>query len=488
LARPRIEVLDKDELIEIHQASLRVLSRVGVKIDNPEALKILANAGAEVDYERKIAKIPEHLVEEALKRKPSTVTLYYRDGKRYIELSRWSTYFVVGSTGLYYIDWRSNEVRRALTRDLAEVARVADALPNISMVSTALVPSDVPETFVDVWRMYVVIKNSSKPIDTGAFTVEGVHNAYKLMAAVLGEENASKKPFMIFAACPSPPLMWSYLTMQNLIDCARLGIPVHIIPMPQTGATGPATLAGSIVQGNVEFLAGLVVSQLVRPGAPIVYGNSPVFFDQRYGTACVGSAEVMLMATAFAQLARFYDMPSSSYVMVSDSKIVDLQTTLESMMGALTAVLTGINMAIGAGMLLEENGISLIKLVIDDDIAGEALRFARGVQVDPETLAEKVIEEVGPGGTFLKHKHTRIWWRKEHHIPRLLDKKTFDMWRKSGSKDLVTIAREHVEKVLKEHTPEPLAPDVEKELDKVMIEIAKRYGFEKLPSAYPPQQ
>jgi len=138
-------------------------------------------------------------------------------------------------------------------------------------------------------------------------------------------------------------------------------------------------------------------------------------------------------------------------------------------------------MAIGSGMLLEENCISLVKLAIDDDIAGSALRFAKGIYVDVETLAEKLIEEVGPGGLFLKYKHTRDWWRKEHFIPKLLDKKTVDMWRKSGSKTLNTVAREYVEKILKEHSVEPLPPDIERSLDGVMLEIMKRYKVEKTP-------
>jgi len=161
--------------------------------------------------------------------------------------------------------------------------------------------------------------------------------------------------------------------------------------------------------------------------------------------------------------------------------IPDPQVTLESAMGALIAVLSGVNVAVGPGMLLEENGISLIKLVFDDEIAGLALRFGKGVLVDVETLAEKLIEEVGPGGLFLKYKHTREWWIKEHYIPRLLNRKTYDMWKKSGAKDLVTVAREQVEKILREHVVEPLPPDIEKELDKTMLEIAKKYGIEKLP-------
>ncbi|MGC8982857.1 MAG: trimethylamine methyltransferase family protein [Desulfurococcaceae archaeon] len=482
MARPRIEVLSREELEEVHWRSLGILSRVGVKIDHAEALRLLKEAGAEVDFNSKTARIPEYLVKEALKKAPSSVRLYSRSGKNYLDLAGWSTYFVVGSTGMYYVDWRTNEVRRATSRDLAEVSRVADALPNTHMVSTALVPADVPEVLADRWRMYVVLKSSSKPIDTGAFTPEGVPDAVEIMAAVVGRENVSKKPFMIFAACPSPPLKWSSVAAQNLLDCARYGVPIHIIPMPQTGGTSPATLAGSLVQGNAEFLSGLVLAQLARPGAPVVYSCSPTVFEQRYGTSCTGSPEALLMAAGFSQLAKYYGLPSGGYVMVSDAKVFDEQAALESAMGALVAVLSGINMAIGSGMLLGENGISLLKLVVDDDVAGAALRIGRGVLVEPETLADKLIEEVGPGGLFLKYKHTREWWRREHFIPAVLDKRGLDMWRKAGSKDAAAAARELVEKILREHAPEPLPPDVERDLDRVMAEIAKKYGVEKLPS------
>jgi len=481
MARPKIEVLDRDEVAEIHWRSLNILSRVGVKIDHAEALKMLQSIGAEVDFNKNIAKIPEYIVREALKKAPASVRLYHRDGKQYIELYGWNTYFVVGSAAFYYMDWKTDEVRRPLSKDLADVAKVTDALPNTHIMSTALVPADIPEIVADRWRMYVVIKNCSKPIDTGAFTVEGVPDAAKLIASIVGEENVGRKPFMIFAACSSPPLKWSSLTTQNLIDCAKYGIPAHIIPMPQTGGTAPATLAGAVVQANAEFLAGMVIAQFTKPGAPIVYSGSPTVFDQRFATSCTGYIEVGLISAATSQLAKFYGVPSASYTIVSDAKVVDPQASLEPAFGALISVLSGINMAIGSGMLLEENCISLVKLAIDDDIAGSALRFAKGIYVDVETLAEKLIEEVGPGGLFLKYKHTRDWWRKEHFIPKLLDKKTVDMWRKSGSKTLNTVAREYVEKILKEHSVEPLPPDIERSLDGVMLEIMKRYKVEKTP-------
>jgi len=481
VAKPRIEVLSNEEVIEVHVRSLNILNRVGVKVDHGEALKILHSIGADVDFSRGIVRIPEYIVKEALKKTPSCVRLYHRDGKQYTELYGWNTYFVVGSAAYYYIDLRTSEIRRPLSKDLADIAKVADYLSNTHIMSTSVVPADVPEIFADRWRMYVVIKSCSKPIDTGAFTIEGVPDAAKLMAAVIGEENIARKPFMIFAVCPSPPLRWSTLAIQNLIDCVKYGIPVHIIPMPQTGGTAPATLAGAIVQANVEFLAGLVIAQFTKPGAPLVYSGSPTVFDQRFATSCTGYVEVNLISAATSQLAKFYGIPSGSYTVVSDAKAVDAQSSLEASFGALISVLAGINMAIGLGMLMEENCISLVKLAIDDDIAGSALRFAKGIDVDVETIAEKVIEEVGPGGLFLKHRHTREWWKKQHFIPKLLDKRTTDMWRKSGSKDLNTIAKEYVEKILKEHKPEPLPPDIEKSLGEAMLGIAKKYGVEKLP-------
>ncbi|MCS7366386.1 MAG: trimethylamine methyltransferase family protein [archaeon YNP-WB-062] len=481
MAKPRIKVLSDDEILEIHWRSLSILSKVGVKVDHKGALELLRNIGADVDLNSKVAKIPEYIVKEALNKTPNIVKLYYRDGKRFIELYGDNTYFDVGSAAYYYMDYKTNEIRRPISRDLAEVARVTDFLPNTHIMSTALVPSDIPEIIADRWRMYVVTKNCTKPIDTGTFTMEGIPDAVKIMASVVGEENVSKKPFMIFAACPSPPLKWSELTTQNLMDCAKYGIPAHIIPMPQTGGTSPATIAGSIVQSNAEFLAGLVIAQFTKPSAPIVYSGSPTVFDQRFATSCTGYIEVGLISAAFSQLAKFYNIPSASYTMVSDSKVIDSQSAIESSLGALISVLSGINMAIGSGMLLEENCISLIKLVIDDDIAGSTLRFARGIQVDVDTLAEEVIREAGPGGLFLKHKHTREWWRKEHYIPKLFDKRTYDMWKKLGSKDLNTIAKENVEKILKEHVVEPLPKDVEKMLDETMKNIAHKYGIEKLP-------
>lgn len=479
--KPKLEVLDREDVLKIHWGSIRVLEKVGVKVEHDEALKTLSNAGAEVDFRQKIARIPEYLVKEALSKAPSTITLYGRNG-RALRLEGSNVYFSPGSAAFYYIDWRTNEFRRPKSSDLSELAMLVDALENIHAQSTALVVSDVPEEICDRYRLYIILKNSTKPVDTGAFTVEGIHDMRRMLSAIAGGgESLSRKPMATFAICPSPPLKWSKLIVQNLIDCAKYKLPVHIIPMPQFGATGPATLAGALVQHNAEFLSGLVLAQLISPGTPVIYGGSPSVFDMKHATSALGAPEVPLFACAYTQIAKFYGLPSQAYLALSDSKIIDEQAALETAMGAVMAVLAGVNLVSGPGMLMSEDCQSLVKLVVDDEICGMALRIGRGIQIDLDTLAEEVIKEVGPGGNFLKHKHTRDWFRKEQYLPKILDRRTRVAWIEKGSKDTVNRAREVIEKILKEHRPEPLPQDIEKALDEVVIDVMKRYGLRELP-------
>jgi len=482
LIRPKLEVLSKDEIEEIHWRSLRILSKVGILIEHEGALKLLHDIGAEVDFNKKIAKIPEHIVREALKRTPHIVRLYSRDGKRYIELEPGGkTYFVAFPGVSLYVDWKTNEIRDLLSRDTADYAKVTDALPNIHMAAY-VTPMDVPGTLVDKWVIYLYLKNTTKPFTASTYVVGGLPDNVKLMAAVIGKENVSKKPVLLHVINPASPLKWDKLMSQTIMDCARYDIPMRITPLPIPSGNSPATLAGTILQGNAEALAGIVIAQFTKPGTPIVYGPATETFEPRYGVPSMGSIEVALMAAAYPQLAKFYGLPSVAVCpMVSDAKVPDEQATLESALPALALTLSGINLIIGAGGLAYGLAVNLVKLVIDNDIAGLVLRFAEGIHVDVETLADWLIEEVGPGGHFLKYKHTREWIRREYYIPKLLDRSPILMWKKKGSKTLGIVAKEYVEKILKEHVVEPLPPDIEKELDKTMLEIAKKYGIEKLP-------
>ncbi|MEM3622830.1 MAG: trimethylamine methyltransferase family protein [Candidatus Bathyarchaeia archaeon] len=474
---PQFKPLSEEQIESIHLASMRILEEVGIKIYSDAALKLLADGGAEVDFNKKLAYIPQYLVKEALSKAPSTIKLYGRNRKHDRTLEGDKVTFNPGSSALYILDYEKNEIRKPVSKDLTELVRLTDALDYIHAQSTALVVSDVPQTIVDRYRLYIVLKNSSKTIITGAFSVDGLYDMKQMLEVVVGgEKELARKPMAIFDVCPSAPLKWSELDAQNLIDCAKFRLPAEIIPVPQLGATGPATIAGSIVQHNAEFLSGLVMAQLTNPGAPVIYGGSPTVLDQRYATACLGAIEAMMLGCSYTQIAKSYGLPTHMYIGLSDAKIIDAQCGFESGIGIVLGALAGINVISGPGMLDFENCQSLEKLVVDNEICGIALRLAKGVRVEDETLAFDLIRKVGPGGVYLAEKHTLEWIRKEQFIPsEVIDRKEWNVWKDSGKKDIVKRAHEIVERKLKEHEPEPLPKDVQEDLERVMEDIKKKH-------------
>ena len=469
--------LPQSEIEAIHTASLEVLEKTGVMMKNVNALGLLKEAGCRVNSE--VVCIPSSLVEECLKKAPSSIKLHTREGGSHLLVGGDEVVYNPGSAAIYFIDRDKGDIRRALSRDLVQLVRLVDALEHLHAQSTAIVPADVPDKISDLYRLYIVLKNSSKPVVTGAFTKEGLIDMKRMLETVVGGYGElARAPRAIFDVCPSSPLMWSDITCQNLIDCARFSIPAEIVPAPQMGATSPVSVAGTLVQSNAEILSGIVISQLAKPGAPVIYGGSPAAFDMRFCTTRLGAIEAMIAACAGAEMGKHYGLPTHAYLGLSDSKVVDGQGGFESGLGVVLAALAGVNIVSGPGMLMCENCQSLEKLVIDNEICGMAYRLLEGVSVEGAAFAMDVIAKVGPGGHFLAEKHTRENLRKEQLIPSaVVCRLTLDSWRKSGSRDIVDRARERVDKLLKEHVPTPLPLDVEEELDKVFDEILARYGL-----------
>ena len=476
-SRPGLELLPKSEVERIHLASMKLLEEVGVMVYNDNALKLLKDAGVEVDLGKKIACIPQYLVKESLVKAPSAIRLYSRNGKHDRILAGNKVTYNPGSAALFFLDSEKGEMRRPVTRDLVNLVKLTDSLENIQAQSTSLVVSDVPDKIADRYRLYIVLKNSPKTIITGTFSIDGLYDMKRMLEIVAGgEKELARKPMAIFDTCPSAPLKWSEITCQNLIDCAKFRLPAEIIPMPQLGATGPATLAGSLVQHNAEFLSGLVMAQLENPGAPVIYGGSPTTLDMRYGTARLGAIETMMLGCSYSQIGKYYELPTHVYMGLSDTKIIDAQCGFESGIAIMLGALAGINVISGPGMLNFENCQSLEKLVIDDTICGMALRLVEGVKVTDETLAVDLIRKVGPGGMYLAEKHTLDWFRKERFIPSdLVDRKEWKAWKTDGSKPVNQRAKAIVEKTLKEHEPEPLPQDIENDLNSLVKNMMKMH-------------
>ena len=472
-----LRFLDKSSIDLVHSSSLQVLEKSGVMVKNKKALIILKDSGCEL--EENVVHIPSSLVEDCLKKVPSTFSLHSRDGNEKHVVGGNNVIFNPGSAAIFFIDRNTGEMRRANANDFVELVRLTDALEHIAALSTAMVPSNVPEEISDLYRLYIILKNSTKPIVTGAFTKEGFIDMKNILECVVGsEEELSRAPRAIFDCCPSSPLMWSDVTCQNLIDCAEFNIPAEIIPAPQMGATSPVSIAGTLVEANAEFLSGLVINQLVKPGSPIIYGGSPSAFDMRYCTARLGAVEAVIAACASAEMGKYYNIPTQGYLGLSDSKIVDGQSSFESGLGILLAAMARVNIVSGPGMQASENCQSLEKLVIDNELCGTAYRLINGITVNETTLATELISKIGPGGHFLAEKHTRENLFKERFMPSaIIDRLSPDAWIREGSKDITQRAKEKVNKLLKEHDPAPLQKTTEKNLENILKKILKRRGL-----------
>jgi trimethylamine--corrinoid protein Co-methyltransferase len=482
-SQPWLQLLSREQIETIHLKSLQILEEIGVMIQRDAALKLVGDAGADVDWAKKIARIPQHLVKESLVKAPSTIRMYSRDGKHDLLLEENHVHYDPGSAALYLLDSQTSQIRKPVSKDLADLVRLTDGLEHIQAQSTALVVSDVPDTIVDRYRLYIVLKNSPKTIVTGTFGIDGLYDMKDMLVAIRGsEKELARKPMAIFDLCPSAPLKWGEFIAQNLLDCAKYAIPAEILPMPQLGATGPVTLAGSLVQLNAEFLSGLVMSQLAKPGAPVIYGGSPTTFDMRYLTARLGAMETIMMGCAYAQIGKYYGLPTHMYLGLSDAKVVDAQSGFESGLGITLGALAGVNVISGPGMLDFENCQSFEKLVMDDTICGMALRLIKGIDVNDQTLAVDLIRKVGVGGHYLAQRHTMEWLNREIFNPSdLVDRQELSVWKKLGSKDTVQRAREISQKILREHKPEPLPADAERSLDDVARKIMKKHGVDRLP-------
>ena len=472
---PSIELLTREELDSIHLASVAVLENVGVAVHNKTALKLLEDNGAGIDERKGIVSIPENLISGALAKAPTNVFLHSLDHKHTFPLTGNNVYYSPGSTVPFILD-SDGTVRKPVSSDLVNLVRLTDALENIELQSTALgVLSDIPDNIADAYRLFIVLKNSQKPIMTGAFHTQGLRNMKRLLQiAAGGSEQLRRFPTAVFTATPTTPLTWDDFGTQTLMLCGEAGIPVEIIPGPQLGITSPATIAGSLVQLNAEFLSGLVISQLMNPGAPLIYGGVAALFDMRYANARCAAVESMMLVSAYAHLGKHYGLPTSTYSGHTDAKTIDAQAGVETGVGIVLATLAGVNIVSGPGGMNFLYMQSLEKLVIDDALCGMARRLKRGILVNKDTIALDAIKKAGPGGQFLSLKHTLEWALKEQFMPsEVIDRQSLDVWRAKGSRDSAANATDLVRRILREHKPEPLPRETEEQLNTAAKELAK---------------
>lgn len=476
--KPWLAYLAEQEIETIHENALQVLEQCGAYFDDDEAVQLLGEAGCLVDEGSHIVRFPRQLVLECIEAAPECIPLYDREGEFVTELGGNRCHFDPGSAPANLLMSDGITVRQSTSADMKEVVKVTDFLPQLDFQSTALVCSDVPLQVGDVFRLYQVMKESKKPVITGAFSVPGVRRMFEMIRTLRGsDQEVESKPYAIFDICASPPLKWSHISCQNIIDCARLGLPAELIAMSMPGAASPATLAGSLVQDVAEFLSGLTLSQVVRRGAPVIYAGAPVRFDMRTGTTPMSAIEAAMITCGYAQMAKYYGLPSHTYAVLSDSKLVDVQAGFESALCGLLTALAGVNVISGAGGLEFIATFSIEKLVIDAEIIGMIQKAVGGIRVTPDTLARELILEVGPGGDYLTTRHTRQWFKKEQYlVGPVVDHRHRADWEQQGSTTAFERARNYLETVIAKHLGHPLEEEKVARLVELLKEFSREEG------------
>jgi len=483
--QPKLSLLTDDLIQRILAEAFQLMQKPGIKVQNPEARELLKAAGVLVDEETFVARIPEQLVGKALETVPHQFHLYDYDGNPAVQYGGEAVHFDPGSSGVAIFDPETLEHRDAQTPDLIRVLKVAEQIPQYDAQSTAIVCTEVKKEIQDLYRLYLVMLYSKKPIVTGAFTNKTVHHMMDMLAIFAGGRDALReKPRAVFDVCPSPPLIWSNFGAGNLIALARAGVPAEIVSMPLAGAAAPVTLLGAVTQHAAECLSGITIHQLARAGSPIVWGGAPATFDMRKGGTPFGAVETGMIDCSYAQVGKFLGVPTHAYLGATESKLIDTQAGLESGMGALIGALSGINMISGSGMLDSLLCQSPEKLVIDAEGIAMAQRMLQGMKIHTETLATGFYEGVDfKGGDFLKQKITLKLFQKEQHMPgTVIDRDSMRGWKESGSLDMFERAKVRVSQLLASYTPPELDPAKVAELHAFVLDLARQAGMDALPA------
>ncbi len=481
--RPKLEFLTGNQIGQILDEAFQLLQKPGIKVQNEEARQLLASAGADVNEETQVVRIPEKAVRAALETVPTEFFLYDRRGSPKVQYGGDAVHFDPGSSGVHILDPETGEHKPSETKDLARLVKVTEMLPQYDAQSTAVVCNEVPKEIGDLYRLYVVLMLSEKPIVTGAFSNKNPGVMFDMLAIFTGgRAGLTAKPQAVFDVCPSPPLIWSNFGSGNLIQLARAGVPAEIVSMPLAGAGSPVTLLGSIVQHAAECLSGITIHQLAKPGSPIVWGGAPAIFDMRKGGTPMGAIETAMIDAGYAQVGKSLGMPTHAYLCASESKVIDTQTGLESGMTALIGALAGINMISGAGMIDYLACQSPEKLTIDAEIIGMVQHMLKGINQRTDTLATAFYEGINFKADFLKQKLTRELFPVEQYLPSsIIDRDSIRGWQNGGTLD--TFARSKIrtnELVGKYQRPE-MALSHEKELVEMVSRLARDAGMDKLP-------
>lgn len=455
------ELLSAEQVDRIHDGTLEILQETGIVFQNDKALQILRNAGCSIDRDKKLAKIPVSLVEESIRKCPSSFLLKSREPQKTLTIGGNRTYMMT-CCGMETIDLGTWEKRTPTMKDQNEAVVVCDALENAHSICTGpyFRIQEIPPPLNFVWIYASEVRNSTKMTfssSTARCEIWNIQIAKATDQQVLG------------LVCASSPLTYQKDDIAAAFEFAEAGFPVRIDTGPLCGATSPVTLAGSVVQANAELLAGVVLMQLIKPGIGIIGSIYIHPLEMRSGIPVFGAIERALGCIIFFQVWRRYGIPTWGGACNTSGKLIDYQAGYEKSMQLLLQALSGPNILASHGGIFGELTYHPVVSILDDDISGIIGRTLTGTNVNDETLALELIKQVGPiPGHYLNKDHTRTLWKKEFFVPKVADRTSYSEWIQKGKKDALQKAKERLKEILDTHRPIELPKDQDKEIDRIL--------------------
>jgi trimethylamine--corrinoid protein Co-methyltransferase len=483
-ATPKFQVLTEEEIEAIYFSALRVLYETGVRVYDKEGVEVAYSGGAIVEdttEDSSLVKMPPWMVDKARATLPRKVVVIGPDRQHRMELYKNQIYFGAGSDTPFTIDPYTGKRRRATYQDVKNFARLAQALPNIDFHMSLGIVQDTAVGTYDRWQYLAMLEGTTKPINVTAVDLDGVRDQLEMAYIRLGgKEEWKKGPCFSLYIEPVSPLSHSEEVVQKLLFASDNGIPFVYTPCPLAGATSPTTLAGTAVQALTESLFGIVLSQLRKPGAPLIIGGLMSNMDMLTTVYCYGSPEMALLSAAYTDITKWLGVPEYETAGCSDVKAFDEQGAMEATINIATAALVGGNMIHDVGYIEQGLTSSMEMMVASDEIIDMVKRILRGIPVNDETRALDVMDSVGPGGHYLEHDHTYNRFKTEIWRPKMLNRQNWENWTADGSKRYSDRVHERVIETL-EAEPEPLLDDaMYKELRRICELADARHKDEEL--------
>jgi trimethylamine--corrinoid protein Co-methyltransferase len=447
--RPGLNILEPELIGRVVDEAKRVLAEHGFEIRGAEMRRRLIAAGLPQRDDGRIL-FPRAIVEEAIRTAPPSFVLFDRAGVPRADIGDDRVHFIPGSSGLKVLDHRTGEARLAMSIDFAEYIRLGDGLTNIPYLATAFSTADIEPQVSDAWRLYLCLTNSTKPVVSGAFTEHGVPRMAEMMGLFRsGSEDSRARPMSIFTITATGNFRYSEDSCQNLIDCVEAGIPVEIVPVTLMGLIAPVTLIGATVFHTIDVLAGITMTQVIRPGAPVLFGGAPATFHMKIASSPMAAIEALQLDVAYVAVAKALGLPTQSYMALSDAKTLDAQAGAETFGSALLAALAGVNSVSGPGMLDFLLVFSLPKLVFDDAMCGQVLHFVRSVRELDDLPVRELIDQLMADQHLIMAPHTLAHWPEELLLPStLIDRDNREAWTRAGAKEIDERATDEVNRRL----------------------------------------